>query len=144
MYEPAPFVSIIGLVILVLGILLMGLTLLRAGRAGRANGDDRAALTDLPVPRRRELQQQVRDQQVKAKDLPLLRAMAADMVARRAGLWFCGGALVAEVGILLIGTGSVVKLVVAGVLAVALCGLGVGLDRQARAGQAFLQQHPAG
>jgi hypothetical protein len=142
MYEPAPVVSIIGLVILVLGLLLMGLTLLRAGRV---KGNDRTVLTDVPVPRRRELQQQVRAQQVKvAKELPLLRAMATDMVARRSGLWFCSGALVTELGILLIGTGSVVKLVVAAVLAVVISSLAVGLDRQARAGAAFLEQHPAG
>jgi hypothetical protein len=142
MYEPAPVVSIIGLVILVLGLLLMGLTLLRAGRV---KGNDRTVLTDVPVPRRRELQQQVRAQQVKvAKELPLLRAMATDMVARRSGLWFCAGALVTELGILLIGTGSVVKLVVAAVLAVVISSLAVGLDRQARAGAAFLEQHPAG
>ena len=142
MYEPGPVLSIIGLVILVLGLVLMGLTLLRAGRV---KGSDRAVLTDLPVPQRRELQQQVRAQQVKTpKELPLLRAMAADMVARRVGLWFIGGALVTELGILLIGTGSVAKLAVAAVLAVALSGLAAGLDRQARAGSAFLEQHPAG
>jgi len=142
MYEPGPAVALAGLVILVLGIALMGLTLLRAGRM---KGNDRSALIDLPVPRRRELQKQVRTQQPGPEpDLPLLRSMAEDMVARRVGLWFCGGALVAELGSLLIGTGTVLKLVVAAVLAVVLGGLAVGLDRQARAGAAFLEQHPAG
>jgi hypothetical protein len=136
----------IGVVLVVVGVVLMLIPMVKAVRGQDPLGRARKELEQSGLSARelRTLRQRLGtpDQDLD-QDLPQLRMMARDTLARRAGLWFCVGATVAAFGLALPDLGNPVKLGFFVVVLVVMLVSARSIERRAQNAATFLALHPS-
>jgi hypothetical protein len=134
----------VGLAIVVLGIIVMLVPMIRATMGRNPLAQGRAELSGLSDQQLRDLRRRVQSADVgPAKDRPLLEATARDTLARRTGLWFCAGGVVAAFGIALSDPADPLRIGFFVVVAVAMALFARAIETRARGAAAFLEPNPS-
>jgi hypothetical protein len=135
----------IGVALVLVGVVLMLIPMVKAMRGQDPLGRARKELeqSGLSAHELRALRQRLGtpDQDLD-QDLPQLRMMARDTLARRAGLWFCAGATVAAFGLALPDLNNPVKLGFFVVVLLVMLLSARSIERRAQNAAAFLELHP--